>query len=47
MAVLANRPLNAIQGGSILRLAAPERRENPPKFELVRSNLLALGARVP
>jgi uncharacterized protein YyaL (SSP411 family)/aryl-alcohol dehydrogenase-like predicted oxidoreductase len=42
IAVLVNRPLNAIQDGSILRLAAPERPENPPKFEVVRSNLLAL-----
>jgi hypothetical protein len=42
VAVLVNRPLNAIQGGSILRLAAPERPESPPKFELVRNNLLAL-----
>jgi uncharacterized protein len=42
IAVLVNRPLNAIQGGSILRLAAPTRPENPPKFELARGNLLAL-----
>jgi uncharacterized protein len=42
IAVLVNRPLNAIRGGSILRLAAPNRPENPPKFELARGNLLAL-----
>ncbi|HEY5373389.1 MAG TPA: aldo/keto reductase [Polyangiaceae bacterium] len=42
VAVLANRPLNAISDGSILRLSEPVRPENPPKFELVRSNLLAL-----
>jgi uncharacterized protein YyaL (SSP411 family)/aryl-alcohol dehydrogenase-like predicted oxidoreductase len=42
VAVLANRPLNAIRGGTILRLAAPVRPENPPKFELSRSNLVAL-----
>jgi uncharacterized protein YyaL (SSP411 family)/aryl-alcohol dehydrogenase-like predicted oxidoreductase len=42
IAVLANRPLNAIRGGSILRLAAPTRPENPPPFELTRSNLLAM-----
>ena len=42
VALLANRPLNAIQGGSILRLADPVRPENPPKFELIRSNLLAM-----
>ena len=42
VAVLANRPLNAIRGGSILRLAAPNRPENPPKFELSRSNLVSL-----
>ncbi|HTA92517.1 MAG TPA: aldo/keto reductase [Polyangiaceae bacterium] len=42
VAVLVNRPLNAIQGGSILRLATPARPENPPKFELSRTNLLAL-----
>ncbi|MEP7048805.1 MAG: aldo/keto reductase [Pseudomonadota bacterium] len=42
IAVLTNRPLNAIQGGSILRLAEPVRPENAPKFELTRSNLLAL-----
>ncbi|MEO8905445.1 MAG: aldo/keto reductase [Polyangiaceae bacterium] len=42
IAVLANRPLNAIQGGSILRLADPVRSANPPKFELSRTNLLAL-----
>jgi hypothetical protein len=40
--VLANRPLNAISGGSILRLADPARPETVPKFELVRSNLLAM-----
>ena len=42
VALLANRPLNAIRGGSILRLASPERPENPPKFEFIRGNLLAL-----
>jgi uncharacterized protein YyaL (SSP411 family)/aryl-alcohol dehydrogenase-like predicted oxidoreductase len=42
VAVLTNRPLNAISDGSILRLAEPVRPENPPKFELIRSNLLAL-----
>jgi hypothetical protein len=42
VAVLANRPLNAISGGSILRLAEPVRPENPPKLELARGNLLAL-----
>ncbi len=42
VAVLANRPLNAISDGSILRLAEPVGPENPPKFELIRSNLLAL-----
>jgi len=42
IALFANRPLNAIRGGSILRLAAPTRPENAPKFELARSNLLAL-----
>jgi uncharacterized protein len=42
IALLTNRPLNAIRGGSILRLADPERPVNPPKFELIRSNLLAL-----
>jgi uncharacterized protein len=42
VAVLSNRPLNAIRGGSILRLAAPKRPENAPKFEFVRGNLLAL-----
>ncbi|HWZ87684.1 MAG TPA: aldo/keto reductase, partial [Polyangiaceae bacterium] len=34
IAVLVNRPLNAIQSGSILRLATPPRTANPPKFEL-------------
>jgi uncharacterized protein YyaL (SSP411 family)/aryl-alcohol dehydrogenase-like predicted oxidoreductase len=42
IALFANRPLNAISGGSILRLAEPARPTNPPKFELIRSNLLAL-----
>jgi aryl-alcohol dehydrogenase-like predicted oxidoreductase len=42
VAVLANRPLNAIRGGSILRLAEPIRPEKAPKFEFVRGNLLAL-----
>jgi len=42
VAVLTNRPLNAIRGGSILRLADPVRPENAPKFEFVRGNLLAL-----
>ncbi|MEI9941564.1 MAG: aldo/keto reductase [Pseudomonadota bacterium] len=42
VAVLVNRPLNAIRGGSILRLADPVRPENPPKFEFIRGNLLAL-----
>jgi uncharacterized protein YyaL (SSP411 family)/aryl-alcohol dehydrogenase-like predicted oxidoreductase len=42
VAVLGNRPLNAIRGGSILRLAEPIRPENAPKFEFVRGNLLAL-----
>jgi aryl-alcohol dehydrogenase-like predicted oxidoreductase len=42
IAVFVNRPLNAIQGSSILRLAAPERPENAQKLELARSNLLAL-----
>jgi uncharacterized protein YyaL (SSP411 family)/aryl-alcohol dehydrogenase-like predicted oxidoreductase len=42
VAVLANRPLNAIRGGSILRLAEPIYPENSRKFELVRANLLAL-----
>jgi len=42
VAVLCNRPLNAIRGGSILRLAEPRRPENAPKFEFVRGNLLAL-----
>jgi len=40
--VLANRPLNAIRGGSILRLAEPIRPEKAPKFEFVRGNLVAL-----
>ncbi len=42
VAVLGNRPLNAIRGGSILRLADPIRPENAPKFAFVRGNLLAL-----
>ena len=42
VAVLTNRPLNAIRGGSILRLAEPIRPANAPKFEFVRGNLLAL-----
>ncbi len=42
VALLANRPLNAIRGGSILRLAEPVYPEKSPKFELVRSNLLSL-----
>ncbi len=42
VAVLCNRPLNAIRAGSILRLAEPVRPENAPKFEFVRGNLLAL-----
>ena len=42
VAVLTNRPLNAIRSGSILRLAEPVRPENAPKFEFVRGNLLAL-----
>ncbi|HEY4106285.1 MAG TPA: aldo/keto reductase, partial [Polyangiaceae bacterium] len=42
IAVLVNRPLNAIQGGSILRLANPRSPGNSPKFELARANLLAL-----
>jgi len=42
VAVLANRPLNAIRGGSILRLAEPIRPEKAPKFEFVRGNLVAL-----
>lgn len=42
VAVLANRPLNAIRGSSILRLAEPIRPEKAPKFEFVRGNLLAL-----
>ncbi|HET7544329.1 MAG TPA: aldo/keto reductase, partial [Polyangiaceae bacterium] len=42
VAVLANRPLNAIRAGSILRLVEPIYPENSPKFELVRTNLLAL-----
>ncbi len=40
--VLVNRPLNAIEGGSILRLARANPPENAPKLELARSNLLAL-----
>jgi len=39
--VLVNRPLNAIEGGSILRLAQPPSPEKPQSFELARSNLLA------
>jgi len=42
VAVLANRPLNAIRGGSILRLVDPNRPEKAPKFEFIRGNLLAL-----
>jgi len=42
VAVLTNRPLNAIRGGSILRLAEPNRPEKAPKFDFVRGNLLAL-----
>jgi len=42
VAVLGNRPLNAIRGGSILRLAYPVRPEKAPKFEFIRGNLLAL-----
>ena len=42
VAVLVNRPLNAIRGGSILRLAEPTRPEKAPKFELIRANLLSL-----
>jgi len=42
VAVLANRPLNAIRGGSILRLVEPIRPEKAPKFDFVRGNLLAL-----
>ena len=42
VAVLANRPLNAIRGNNILRLAEPVRPEKAPKFEFVRGNLLAL-----
>ncbi|HYQ01647.1 MAG TPA: aldo/keto reductase [Polyangiaceae bacterium] len=42
VAVLANRPLNAIRGGSILRLVEPNRPEKAPKFDFVRGNLLAL-----
>jgi aryl-alcohol dehydrogenase-like predicted oxidoreductase len=42
LAVLVNRPLNAIQGGSILRLASPDLPTNSGKFELARTNLLAL-----
>jgi uncharacterized protein len=42
VALLANRPLNAIRGGSILRLADPIYPEQSPKFELIRSNLLSL-----
>ena len=42
IAVLTNRPLNAIRGGTILRLADPVKPENAPKFELTRSNLLSL-----
>ncbi len=40
--VLVNRPLNAIEGGSILRLAAAIAPENAQDFELSRSNLLAI-----
>jgi len=40
--VLVNRPLNAIEGGSILRLAQPVRPEKAQDFELARSNLLAV-----
>ncbi|MEO6599656.1 MAG: aldo/keto reductase, partial [Polyangiaceae bacterium] len=42
VALLANRPLNAIRGGSILRLADPVYPEKSPKFELIRGNLLAM-----
>ena len=42
VALLANRPLNAIRGGSILRLADPVFPEKSPKFEFIRGNLLAL-----
>ena len=42
VALLVNRPLNAIRGGAILRLADPVRPTNPPKFELIRTNLLAM-----
>jgi len=42
VAVLVNRPLNAIRGGSILRLADPIRPEKSPKFEFIRANLLSL-----
>ncbi len=42
IALLANRPLNAIRGGSILRLADPVYPEKSPNFELIRSNLLSL-----
>jgi len=42
VAVLSNRPLNAIRDGSILRLAQPIRPERAPKYEFVRGNLLAL-----
>ena len=42
VALFANRPLNAIRGGSILRLADPVFPEKSQKFELVRTNLLAL-----
>ncbi|HEY0468807.1 MAG TPA: aldo/keto reductase, partial [Polyangiaceae bacterium] len=42
VAVLANRPLNAIRGGSILRLVEPVFPEKAPKFEFIRGNLLSL-----
>jgi len=42
IALLVNRPLNAIKGSSILRLAAPQRPANAQKLELARGNLLAL-----